>query len=547
MGGNTSDMATFRTRYDAVIVGGGHNGLVAAAYLARAGQSVLLLERDDELGGATSSRRVFPGMDARLSRYSYLVSLLPPTIVAELELRFETRRRRIASCTPYDDAGVARALLLSNADAEASRRALQALAGEDDRRGYERLMDLERAFAALVWPSLVQPLRSRREWRGALRTALQREAWDAFVERPLGETLERLVRNDLLRGVLFTDAKIGIFTHPHDATLLQNRCFIYHIIGQGTGEWQVPIGGMGALVEALAGSARAGGAQLVASATVEVVRTGSPRHTVAFRHGDREQFVEATRVLVNAGPQVFARLLGESYAPTPADEGSVCKVNMLLRRLPRLKAPGISPRDAFAGTFHVDEGYDGMLRSYAQAADGALPTEPPAEIYCHTLTDDSILGPELREAGYHTLTLFGLDAPYRLFERDNEVPKDLFLRRYLDGLNRVLADPIEECLATDANGDLCVEIKTPWDLERDVALNRGNIFHGALSWFFVEDDDGAGTTGTTGTVGTVGTWGVGTPYERVYRCGASAQRGGAVSGIPGRNAAQQIFEELRLH
>jgi len=535
-----NDTVAFRTRYDAVIVGGGHNGLVAAAYLARAGQSVLLLERDDELGGATSSRRVFPGMDARLSRYSYLVSLLPPTIVADLGLRFETRRRRIASCTPYDDEGVARVLLLSNADDDASGRALRTLAGEDDRRGYERLMELERAFAALVWPSLVQPLRSRREWHGKLRTALQREAWDAFVERPLGETLERLVQNDLLRGVLFTDAKIGIFTHPHDATLLQNRCFIYHIIGQGTGEWQVPIGGMGALVEALAGSARAGGAQLVASTPVEAVRTGSPRHTVVFRHEDREQSVEATRVLVNAGPQVFARLLGADYAPTPADEGSVCKVNMLLRRLPRLKAAGIDPRDAFAGTFHVDEGYDGMRRSYARAAEGQLPAAPPAEIYCHTLTDDSILGPELRAAGYHTLTLFGLDAPYRLFEWDNEVPKVAFLRRYLDGLNRVLADPIEECLATDANGEPCVEIKTPRDLERDVALNQGNIFHGALSWFFAEED-GAGKTGMAGP------WGVGTPYERVYRCGASARRGGAVSGIPGRNAAQQIFEELRSH
>ncbi len=530
------DTGAFRTRYDAVIVGGGHNGLVAAAYLARVGQSVLLLERDDELGGATTSRRIFPGLDARLSRYSYLVSLLPPAIVADLELRFETRRRRVASCTPYDEDGAARALLLSNVDADASARSLRALTDEDDRRGYERLLELEAAFAALVWPSLVQPLRSRREWRGALRTALEREAWDAFVERPLGETLERLVQNDLLRGVLFTDAKIGIFTHPHDATLLQNRCFIYHIIGQGTGEWQVPVGGMGALVEALTASARASGAQLVTSAPVEAVRTGSPRHTVVFRHGDREQAVEATRVLVNAGPQVFARLLGEPYAPAPADEGSVCKVNMLLHRLPRLKAAGIDPRDAFAGTFHVDEGYDGMLRSYAQAADGELPAVPPAEIYCHTLTDDSILGAEPREAGYHTLTLFGLDAPYRLFEEDNEVPKAVYLRRYLDGLNRVLADPIEECLAADANGEPCIEIKTPRDLERDVALNRGNIFHGALSWFFVEDDDGAGTTGA---------WGVGTPYERVYRCGASARRGGAVSGIPGRNAAQQIFEELR--
>jgi phytoene dehydrogenase-like protein len=522
-----------KTRYDAVIVGGGHNGLVAATYLARAGQSVLLLERNDELGGATASERVFPGMDARLSRYSYLVSLLSQTIVRDLELPFSCRRRSIFSCAPYERDGRARALLMSNVDKDRSQMSFEALAGTDW-NGYQGLLELERTFATRVWPSLLEPLRSRQEWMGSLETPMLRAAWDALVERPLGETIERHVQNDLVRGVIFTDAKVGVFTWPHDPTLLQNRCFILHVIGQGTGEWQVPVGGMGALVQALIAASRQAGAELLTGSPVEAIHTGKPYHTVVFRQGDRERAVEATRVLVNAGPQVFARSLGEQYAPAPGDEGSVCKVNMLLRRLPRLRAEDIDPRDAFAGTFRVDEGYEQMQLSYRQAEAGEIPERPPSEVYCHTLTDDSILGPDLRDSGYHSLTLFGLDMPYRLFEEDNDVARAEALRRYLDRLNRVLAEPIEECLARDANGNLCVEAKTPIDLEREIALNRGNIFHGELSWFFTDD------------AGQVGTWGVETPYERIYRCGSSAQRGGAVSGIPGHNAAQRIFEELHI-
>ncbi len=522
-----------RTQYDAVIVGGGHNGLVAAAYLARAGQSVLLLERAPDLGGATRSKRLFPGMDALLSRYSYLVSLFPPAILAELGLSFETRRRTIASCTPYTRNGRSDTLLLSNVDPDRSRASFLELAGEEDWTGFQHLRDMESAFATTVWPSLLEPLRTRAEWRDSMRTSLEREAWEAFVERPLGETLERLMQNDVARGLVFTDAKVGIFTQPHDESLLQNRCFIVHVIGNGTGEWRVPVGGMEALVEALAASARGGGAELRTDAPVRAILTGSPRHTVVFEQDGRECEVEATRVLVNAGPQVFDRLLDRPHGDRPADEGSVCKVNILLRRLPRLKA-GVDPRDAFAGTFHVDESYEEMEASYRQAAAGQIPQRAPGEVYCHSLTDDSILGAELRDAGYQTLTLFGLDAPYRLFEANNEEAKAAYLRRYLEGLNRVLAEPIEDCLAEDERGEPCIEIKSPVDLEGELALNRGNIFHGELSWFFAENPEDAGR------------WGVETEYERIYRAGSSAVRGGAVSGIPGRNAARCIFDELRL-
>jgi phytoene dehydrogenase-like protein len=290
---------------------------------------------------------------------------------------------------------------------------------------------------------------------------------------------------------------------------------------------------MGRLVEALTGRAREAGVELLCRAPALAIHPGTPRHAVTFAHDGQERAVEATRVLVNAGPQVFDRLLGRLHAETTGDEGSVCKVNMLLRRLPRLKAGHIDPRDGFAGTLHIDESYAQMQASYRQAMAGRLPERPPAEVYCHTLTDSSILGPSLRDDGYHTLTLFGLDVPYRVFAQDHDARKAEVLRRYLVALNGQLAEPIEDCLAQDAEGAPCIEIKTPQDLEREVGLNRGNIFHAGLSWFFAGSDEQAGT------------WGVETPFERIYRCGSSAQRGGAVSGIPGRNAAQSIFEELR--
>src|SRR5262249_10331106 len=160
-----------------------------------------------------------------------------------------------------------------------------------------------------VWPSLLRPLRSRADWEASLGSPDERAAWSAFVERPLGELIERHLQSDLVRGLVFTDAKIGLHTHAHDPSLLQNRCFLFHTIGGGTGEWRVPVGGMGALVDELARSAQDGGATLLTGAVVEAVHLGAPRHTVVFSRDGREQTVEATRVLVNAGPQVFARLL----------------------------------------------------------------------------------------------------------------------------------------------------------------------------------------------------------------------------------------------
>ncbi len=519
--------------YDAVVIGSGHNGLVAAAYLAQAGQSVLVLERNDSLGGATTSKRIFPDYDAQLSRYSYLVSLLPSLIVQELGLQFETRRRRTASFTPYTDAtGKPQGLLISNVDEDRSRESMRQLTGGTQAwEHYQQLHSLEKAIAEIAWPSLLLPLQSRESFKSLLKTEEQHEAWNAFVERPLGEVIERYASHDVLRGLLMTDGKIGVFTHPHDDSLLQNRCFLYHVIGNGTGEWRVPVGGMQALVDGLVARCQSDKVQFLTNAEVRNIDPGKKQHQVTFIDGESEQTVDAKRVLVNAGPRTFANLLNETWTPSATDEGSVIKMNMLLKRLPRLLAAQYSSADAFTGSFHIDEEYSQMLNSYAQAADGQLPDPAPAEMYCHSLTDDSILSPELRSQGFHTLTLFGLDMPYRLFTSNHDARREQVKQRYLAGLDRLCAEPLLDCIAVDRNGQPCIEIKTPQDLEREIDLDLGNIFHNTLSWFFTDNAE------------EVGKWGVETQYPRIYRAGSSARRGGAVSGIPGRNCAQCILEE----
>lgn len=520
-----------RAHWDAVVIGGGHNGLVAAAYLAKAGKSVLILEKNEAVGGATTSQRAFPDYDAWLSRYAYLISLFPQRITDELGLDFQTRRRQTASFTPWNDSsGIARGLVLSNVDPQRSRQSLEELTGNDSGwNGLQRLFQLEAAIAEVAWPSLLEPLHGREQFRQHLKTEDQQVAWRAFVEQPVGEIIEEIFDNDLLRGLLFTDAKIGVFTHPHDPTLLQNRCFLYHVIGGGTGEWRVPVGGMRSLVGSLHRTCRSAGVEILTEASAAAINIGQSQHSVTFRFQDQEHTVESEHVLVSAGPRTFSKLLGQPWKPDQADEGSVIKMNMLLKRLPRVKAAGVSSEEAFAGSLHIDEGYEWMNRTYRMAAEGRVPDPPPCEIYCHTLTDSSILSPQLQSAGYQTLTLFGLDVPYRLFEQDHDAKKQQLCELYLAGIDRLCAESLEDCIAIDRQGRPCIEIKTPQDLEREVDLDLGNIFHNALTWFFTDD------------AAQIGHWGVETEYPRIYRAGSSAFRGGAVSGIPGRNAAMCIL------
>ncbi|MFE9976134.1 phytoene desaturase family protein [Streptomyces hirsutus] len=509
--------------YDAVIVGGGHNGLVAAAYLARAGRSVLVLERLDHTGGAAVSTRPFPGVDARLSRYSYLVSLLPRKIVRELGLDFRVRTRTVSSYTPADRDGRPTGLLVGGGE-QRTREAFARLTGsENEYRAWQRFYGMTGRVAERVFPTLTGPLPTREELR---RTVDDEEAWRTLFEEPIGVAVEENFTDDLVRGVVLTDALIGTFADAHDPTLQQNRCFLYHVIGGGTGDWDVPVGGMGALTDALAAAARAAGAVIATGHEAVRIDTDGRTAEVTHRTADGEGVAAARHVLVNASPRELAALTGDT-PPTPA-EGAQLKVNMLLTRLPRLRDSSVDPREAFAGTFHVAEGYGQLAAAHAQAAAGEPPAAPPSEIYCHSLTDPTILGPELAARGYQTLTLFGLHTPARLFARDNDAVREELLTATLAQLDAHLAEPLADCLATDADGRPCLEAKSPLDLERDLGLPGGNIFHRALSWPHAQEGTGR--------------WGVETRHANVLLCGAGAVRGGGVSGVPGHNAAMAVLE-----
>ncbi len=516
---------------DCIVIGAGHNGLVTAAYLARSGYSVLVLEASDKVGGAAISADVFPGMGARLSKYSYLVSLLPQSIAEDLEIDVPLARRSVASYTP-DPKDPSRGLLIPSADSDAISANITEFTGDASQAmAWHEFYARTEAMAQVLFPSLTEPLAALEE----VKARIGEEDWVDFVERPLGEVLERSFADDVLRGVVFTDALIGTYADAHDASLHQNICFLYHVIGQGTGQWDVPVGGMGAITAQLADRVREAGGEIRTNAEVLSIHDDGSAVEVMVREGDLETTYVARSVAANCAPAVLARLRGGAPDPIGALEaGAQVKVNMLLARLPRLRDESADPVQAFSGTFHINEGYHQLALAYKRAESAALPEPLPAEIYCHSLSDPSILSEELQAQGLQTLTLFGLHTPHSLFDGDGGYDNDDVLAAVQATLDSVLAEPIADCLATDAQGNPCIEINTTADIERDLRIPTGNIFHTPLSWPWAERES------------EVGTWGVETHSPRIAVCGSGARRGGGVSGVPGHNAAAYLTSVLPM-
>jgi phytoene dehydrogenase-like protein len=496
------------TKYDVVIIGGGHNGLVAATYLARAGKSVRILEANPEIGGASQSVRTFPEYDANLSRYSYLIALLPDKIVSDLGLSFECISREVSSYTPYGENKGLYVSRIWDALTESSFNELDPSGKEA--KAWQTFYAEIAEFAEKIALTMLQPLKTRSE----LKQQIDLDAtWQYLIEEPIGKVITERFHNDVVRGVVLTDALIGTFASAFD--IQANICFLYHLIGNGTGEWKVPKGGMGALVNELVRVATESGVEISLNSKAIKVESTSAGVTVELENGET---VTGEYLLSNAAPGVLAKLRRK---PVPKSlDGSQMKINILLKRLPQLKS-GIDPRLAFAGTFHANESFTQCESVFTEAHNGVMPQKMPIEMYCHTLTDPTILGQELQDAGYQTLTLFGLHTPASLFDGDNDAAREAALQSALASLNEYLAEPIEDVIAA-------IEVKTPLDIEEAIALPRGNIFHKDLSMPFRED-------------GTEESWGVETDDPRIFICGAGAVRGGGVSGIPGHNAAMAIL------
>ncbi|MFD2350688.1 phytoene desaturase family protein [Nonomuraea ferruginea] len=483
--------------FDVVIAGGGHNGLVAAAYLARAGRRVLVLERQDHTGGLAISARPFPGVDVRLSRYSYLVSLLPTKIVKDLGLKLELRRRRYSSYTPVGDTG----LLVDGEDADRTRASFRAVTGgEADHAAWEAFYGMTATAARALAPTLLEPLRPAAE----VEKLVGAEAWRDLFARPIGEAVDERFADDVVRGVVLTDALIGTFADPA-TDLRANRCFLYHVIGDGTGEWNVPVGGMGAVSGALETAARAAGAEIRTGAEIVGI---APSGEVTFRTDDGEHTVTGGHVLVNLPPTVLDRVLGR----TPGlPEGAQLKVNMVLSRLPRLKDAGVDPKAAFSGTFHINESGGQLARAHAQAAGGRHPG-PAARRGLLPLAHRPV-HPRPRPARQG---------------RDDDAVRPAHARPPVPPgpgrgqgaraarhprLDRLGAGRADRGLpaARPPTAPRASRPSPPVDLENEVGLPGGHIFHRDLSWPYGEE----------------GGWGVETEHERILLCGAAP---GAAAG-----------------
>ncbi len=518
-------MGSARQHYDVIVVGGGHNGLTAAAYLSRAGRSVLVLERLPHVGGAAVSARSFPGHPVEVSRYAYLAAL-PPQLVTDLELDLKLRPRATGSYTPLIREGRHTGLLIERPEGAATRASFRVLTGGTSEYEAWRAFDSDvQSLARVVGPTLLGPVPYEKD----IRAEVDPRVWTELVATPLGQVLEKRFEDDAVRGLLAVDGMIGTLAGPSEPSLAQNRAFLHHAVG--TGEWLVPVGGMGAVSNALERAAYLAGTDIQSSSGVSAIHADTDGAEVTWQDIDGTHTATARFVLADVAPWVLQILLGSPDDLASKPQGSQLKINLLVERLPRLRS-GINPNVAFAGTVHIGQSYPQLEKAHAESAAGQLPELLPGELFCHSLTDPSVLG-DLAADGIHLLSYLALCVPGGLFEADPEGAKDEITRRAFSAIDQHLVDSLATCLATDAYGQPCVEVKTPPEIEAELAMPGGHIYHGDLEWPWASNRARLDTPAEQ--------WGVHTHLPSVLLCGSGARRAGGVSGIGGHNAAHAVL------
>ncbi len=540
--------------YDCIVIGGGHNGLIAAAYLARSGKTVCLLERREVLGGCAVTEEPWPGF--RVSTAAYVVSLLRPEIIRELQLRrygLEILPRTPSSFTPLLDD---RSLTLGP-DMESNCRELARFSRRDAER-YPRYNEwLERVASAvddLLSQTAPDPLPLPATWRKIGLTKRMRDArqlWSLYRSlEQLGDRLpesielltgavrpilERWFEAEILRATLATDGIIGAFasiSSPGTAYVL-----LHHVMGEAGGRrgvWGYIRGGMGGLATALEAACRDLGVTILRETEVQriVTREGRVRGVVTCDH----RYIEASVVASSVDAHwTFLRFLSEEDLP-PSFRAAVeridyssasAKINLGLSGLPQFRALTHGTADrrsappALHGTIHIAPTLDYIERAYADARQGRPSDEPILEI-----TIPSTVDPTLAPPGKHVMSIFVQYAPYRLRDTSWDDIKESFADRCLDVLARYapnIHDMVEHR-----------QVLSPLDLERTFRLTGGNIMQGAMpphQLFFCRPVAGWADYRT--------------PVRGLYLCGSAAHPGGGVMGAPGRNAAAEIVRDMR--
>ena len=513
--------------YDAIIIGAGHNGLIAACYLARAGKRVVVLERRDIVGGACVTEEIFPGY--QVSTAAYLCSLLLPEIVRDLELErygLEVYRRETAGFAPFPDG---RSLFLF-ADAAKTRAALTEFccdtpADVDDFFQFEA--DIEKA-ADVLDPFMTQSPPDVSRLEQAFAQAGIAQLYEQFIVGSVRDLLDARFQSEELKAVIATDGLIG--TRGGVSTPGTAYVLLHHYLGRvlgSRGSWGYVRGGMGRITQALAADFQAHGGEIRLGSPVAKILTASGHATgVQLESGE---IIEARTVLSNADPYRTFNILMEPNPGVPIGEslvtqgGASAKINLAVSELPRFsclpKHEGIGAEHL--GTVHLCPDMNYLERAWDEAKRGYPSTEPMIEVYLQTATDSS-----LTPQDKHILSLFVQYFPYNLApELDLDTERERFADRVIAIVGQYAPNVPDSILHR--------QILTPRDLEARFALTGGHIFHGDLLPPNLWNQRPAN-----------GFSGAKTPVRGLYLCGSGAHPGGCVYGAPGCNAAQTVLADL---
>ncbi|MCH7778460.1 MAG: NAD(P)/FAD-dependent oxidoreductase [Gemmatimonadetes bacterium] len=522
--------------YDAIVIGGGHNGLVNAAYLARAGKRVLVLERRHLVGGATVTEEIYPGF--KYSVCSYVVSLLRPEIIRELDL--PSHGLEIlplnSTVTPLPNGDY----LARWADHDHTRRELYRHSARDAEAydDYGKLM-YHLAFAVKPIMAMVPPdptSLSPKDLRGLLKLgrhfrSLGEERFHALFKlmtMSASDFLDEWFETEPLKATMSASGIIGTFLGPRSPGTAY--VLLHHYMGEIDGAfraWGFARGGTGAIAEAIAGAARRFGAE---------IRTEAGVARVIVREG------RATGVVLESGDEISARVVVSGLDPKrtflklieadqlPADfvasirrfkiRGSSGKVNLSLSELPNFTClPGEGPH--LRGAISISPSVDYLERAYDDAKYGDFSRRPYMDIIIPSMIDPGMAPP-----GKHVMSIFVQYAPSDLKGGWDETRREAF--------GDAVIDTLAQYAPNLPGAILHRQVLTPWDMERDIGLTQGNIFHGELSLhqlFFLRPAP---------------SWAdYRTPLENFYQCGSGTHPGGGISGASGRLAALSVLQDWK--
>jgi phytoene dehydrogenase-like protein len=511
-------------QFDAIIIGAGHNGLVAAGYLARAGKKVLVLEQRDRVGGACTLEEPFPGFT--MSPCAYVVSLLRPEIIRDLELHrygFSAYVKDPQMFVPFLDGNY----LFFRASTEKTVEGIRRFS-EHDAQAYPKFLRFFERASAILNPLLLEEPPSIADLAARFRGE-DEEIYKWLMFGNLYDMLADYFESDYMRAAFAGQGVIGSFIGPKTPGSVY--VMWHHMFGEVNGEqgmWGYVRGGMGKISFAMAASAEAHGAVIRTDARVaKVLVHNGKAEGVRLENGEEYR---ARAVLSNADPKrTFLQFCAEANLDKDflkriarfKSESGVIKLNIALKELPSFRClPGTEPGLQHAGSCDITPTPDWVQEAFEDAARGELSRKPYIEAYMQSATDSSVA-----PAGYHTISMFCQYAPYHLKGRawSEEVKNEM--------ADRIIAT-MTEFAPNFADAILDRQVLSPLDIEQRYGLPNGNIFQGEIT------PDQLFSLRPTPECARYRT-----PVEGLYLCGSGSHPGGGVMGAPGHNAAMALLKD----